>query len=61
MVSYTVQSYKNGNYISSLFSNGHEDTFQAKRIEDAYVWNNIEAARKIAIETGCCTLVKLNV
>lgn len=56
---YTIQSYLNGRYISSLFSDSHEDTFAGRSLEDAYTWQDIEAARKIVTETGSCMLVKL--
>lgn len=48
-MAYTLQSTINGNYISNLFNDSHDETFKAKDIKDAYRWNNREIVEKIRI------------
>lgn len=46
-MAYTLQSTINGNYISNLFNDSHDKTFEAKDIKDAYRWDNREIVEKI--------------
>ena len=46
-MAFTLQSTINGKYISDLFSDSHEETFQATKIERAYRWKNLSILEKI--------------
>lgn len=57
---YTLQSIRTGKYISSLFSDGHNETFQGWSFDDCYTWNSLEVVTKIKEEINSCLIIKIN-
>jgi len=57
---YTLQSMITGRYISSLFSDLHNETFQGRSLNDCYVWNSLEAVTRVKQEIDFSLIVKIN-
>lgn len=57
---YTLVSIKTGKYITSLFSDGHNETFQGRLLNDCYVWNSLEVITRVKQEIDLCLIVKIN-
>lgn len=56
---YTLQSIRTGKYISSLFSDSHNETFDSRSLEGCYTWNSLEAITKIKNQIDLCIIVKI--
>lgn len=57
---YTIQSLKNNQYIGSLFSDGHAETFNERDATMAYAWSSQSQCQKIADEFGECKIVEIS-
>lgn len=57
---YTLQSIRTGKYISSLFSDKHNDTFNSRSFDGCYTWNSLEAIKKIKDQINFSLIVKIN-
>lgn len=57
---YTLQSIKNGKFLSSLFSDTHDKTFDSRSLDDCYTWNSLEKITQLRDELGFCMIVKIN-
>lgn len=57
---YTLKSIKNGKFLSSLFSDKHNETFNSRSLDDCYTWNSLEKITQLRDELGFCMIVKIN-
>lgn len=57
---YTLQSMITGRYISSLFSDLHNETFNSRSTDKCYIWNSLEEVTKIKNQIDLCIIVKIN-
>lgn len=57
---YTLQSIKTGKYISSLFSDSHNETFKGRSTDDAYTWNTLEAVTKVKEKINYSLIIKVS-
>lgn len=61
-MAYTLQSTINNKYISDLFSDSHNETFQAKTIADAFRWKDklvVEQIRLAEPQIHNCKVVEI--
>lgn len=57
---YTLQSMITGKYISSLFSDSHNETFNTRSINECYTWNSLQIVKDIKNQIDLCIIVKIN-
>lgn len=62
-MSYTLQSTINGKYITNLFSDSHDKTFEATDIYEALSWKELRHCRNNKENRVCpihnCTIVEV--
>jgi len=56
---YTLKSIKTGKFISSLFSDGHNETFNGRSLDDCYTWNSLEKITQLKNQFDLCIIVKI--
>ena len=56
---YTIQSTRNNMFISSLFADKHEQTFNERIIHLAYAWSSRSDCQKVADDIGECKIVEI--